>query len=237
MLYEALAQRRLAASLGRITDAYEDLHRRVAAGLDVGFGLRSGTLRPDPLSRKGAGTGAEGSRDPLGSTRHVREAGAAEGPEGSEQHPRLWSVAPALRPERAPLPGLGPGSDKRTKARSPTPLAPSSPARPRNASTRPSSGAPPRTSTPLSTGRPTPRAPSATPGGPTPVQETRPLTSAYLGRAADLDNAAASYQALVLLDRSPVYDPASRDIARMPDSSGPSATTCFVPWVEATPPR
>ena len=36
---------------------------------------------------------------------------------------------------------------------------------------------------------------------------------AYLGRAADLDNAAASYQALVLLDRSPVYDPASRDIA------------------------
>jgi hypothetical protein len=36
---------------------------------------------------------------------------------------------------------------------------------------------------------------------------------AYLGRAADLDNAAASYQALVLLDRSPVYDSASRDIA------------------------
>jgi hypothetical protein len=36
---------------------------------------------------------------------------------------------------------------------------------------------------------------------------------AYLGRAVDLDNAAASYQALVLLDRSPVYDPASRDIA------------------------
>ena len=36
---------------------------------------------------------------------------------------------------------------------------------------------------------------------------------AYLGRAADLDNASASYQALVLLDRSPVYDPASRDIA------------------------
>ena len=36
---------------------------------------------------------------------------------------------------------------------------------------------------------------------------------AYLGRAADLDNTAASYQALVLLDRSPVYDPASRDIA------------------------
>ena len=36
---------------------------------------------------------------------------------------------------------------------------------------------------------------------------------AYLGRAADLDNAAASYQALVLLDRSPVYEPASRDIA------------------------
>ena len=36
---------------------------------------------------------------------------------------------------------------------------------------------------------------------------------AYLGRAADLDNAAASYQALVLLDRSPVYAPASRDIA------------------------
>jgi hypothetical protein len=36
---------------------------------------------------------------------------------------------------------------------------------------------------------------------------------AYLGRAADLDNAAASYHALVLLDRSPVYDPASRDIA------------------------
>jgi hypothetical protein len=35
---------------------------------------------------------------------------------------------------------------------------------------------------------------------------------AYLGRAVDLDNAAASYQALVLLDRSPVYDPASRDI-------------------------
>ena len=31
MLYEALAQRRLAASLNRITDAYEDLHRRVAA--------------------------------------------------------------------------------------------------------------------------------------------------------------------------------------------------------------
>lgn len=36
---------------------------------------------------------------------------------------------------------------------------------------------------------------------------------AYLGRAAELDNAAASYRALVLLDRSPVYDPASRDIA------------------------
>jgi hypothetical protein len=36
---------------------------------------------------------------------------------------------------------------------------------------------------------------------------------AYVGRAADLDNAAASYQALVLLDRSPIYDPTSRDIA------------------------
>ncbi|HEY7611830.1 MAG TPA: hypothetical protein VH764_02450 [Gemmatimonadales bacterium] len=35
----------------------------------------------------------------------------------------------------------------------------------------------------------------------------------YLGRAADLDNAAASYRALTLLDRSPVYDPGSRDIA------------------------
>lgn len=35
----------------------------------------------------------------------------------------------------------------------------------------------------------------------------------YLGRAAELDNAPASYRALVLLDRSPVYDPASRDIA------------------------
>jgi hypothetical protein len=35
----------------------------------------------------------------------------------------------------------------------------------------------------------------------------------YLGRAAELDNAAASYSALVLLDRSPVYDPSSRDIA------------------------
>jgi hypothetical protein len=36
---------------------------------------------------------------------------------------------------------------------------------------------------------------------------------AYLGRATDLDNAVVSYQALVLLDRSPVYEPASRDIA------------------------
>jgi hypothetical protein len=35
----------------------------------------------------------------------------------------------------------------------------------------------------------------------------------YLGRAAELDNAAASYRALVLLDRSPLYDPASRDMA------------------------
>src|SRR5688500_3342513 len=32
----------------------------------------------------------------------------------------------------------------------------------------------------------------------------------YLGRAAELDNAVVSYHALVLLDRSPVYDPASR---------------------------
>jgi hypothetical protein len=35
----------------------------------------------------------------------------------------------------------------------------------------------------------------------------------YLGRAAELDNAAASYSALVLLDRSPLYDPASRGMA------------------------
>jgi hypothetical protein len=35
----------------------------------------------------------------------------------------------------------------------------------------------------------------------------------YFGRAAELDNAAASYRALVLLDRSPIYDPTSRDIA------------------------
>jgi hypothetical protein len=34
----------------------------------------------------------------------------------------------------------------------------------------------------------------------------------YVGRAAELDNAAASYSALVLLDRSPLYDPASRDM-------------------------
>jgi hypothetical protein len=36
---------------------------------------------------------------------------------------------------------------------------------------------------------------------------------AHLGRAAELDNAAASRHALVLLDSSPVYEPASRDIA------------------------
>jgi hypothetical protein len=35
----------------------------------------------------------------------------------------------------------------------------------------------------------------------------------YAGRAAELDNAAASYNALVLLDRSPLYDPASRGMA------------------------
>jgi hypothetical protein len=34
----------------------------------------------------------------------------------------------------------------------------------------------------------------------------------YLGRAAELDNAVASYRALVLLDRSPLFDPASRDM-------------------------
>ncbi len=36
---------------------------------------------------------------------------------------------------------------------------------------------------------------------------------AYLGRAAELDNAVLSYQALVLLDRSPLYDPPARDMA------------------------
>ena len=50
-------------------------------------------------------------------------------------------------------------------------------------------------------------------GGPMPVRETTASSLAIAGRAAELDNAAASYQALVLLDRSPVYDPASRDIA------------------------
>lgn len=36
---------------------------------------------------------------------------------------------------------------------------------------------------------------------------------AHLGRAAELDDAAASQRALTLLDSSPLYEPASRDIA------------------------